>query len=126
MSSIISLNVEFGGGLELLFSNRRKHRIDLPARVPAAAASTASERGPEASAEGEQPQGRPADITYLILWLRDNLLTERAELFVENGTVYVTYLSSRFVLYIVQRMRYRRYCPAHELGQPNCPLAWGL
>ncbi|KAI0943754.1 hypothetical protein AcW1_002842 [Taiwanofungus camphoratus] len=87
MSSIISLNVEFGGGLELLFSNRRKHRIDLPARVPAAAASTASERGPEASAEGEQPQGRPADITYLILWLRDNLLTERAELFVENGTV---------------------------------------
>lgn len=30
---------------------------------------------------------KPTDITYLIHWMRDNLLKERAELFMEGGTV---------------------------------------
>ncbi|PCH36894.1 ubiquitin-like modifier 1 [Wolfiporia cocos MD-104 SS10] len=66
-----SVKVEFSGGLELLFSNQRKHDISLPERVPA---------------DGHE-SGRPVDIAYLILWLRDNLLQERAELFVENDSV---------------------------------------
>lgn len=68
--STIALRIEFGGGLELLFSNQRSHRVSIPAGV----------------LSGADP-ARPADVAYLIGWLRDNLLKERAELFVENGTV---------------------------------------
>ncbi len=78
----ISLNIEFGGGLELLFSNQRSHRITIPANVPV---SSATGQTPE---DSDVPS-KPVDITYLMYWLRDNLLKERAELFVENGTVYV-------------------------------------
>ena len=34
-SNRISLKVEFGGGLELLFSNQRSHRVTIPSTVPA-------------------------------------------------------------------------------------------
>lgn len=76
----LRLKIEFGGGLELLFSNQRSHSITLPAHVPAAPSPAGGTQG------GEVPT-RPLDVTYLIFWLRDNLLKERAELFVENGTV---------------------------------------
>ena len=75
--STISLKIEFGGGLELLFSNQRSHRIAIPTLVPASPSPS----------DGTEVPTKPADITYLIFWLRDNLLKERAELFVENGTV---------------------------------------
>ena len=71
MAATLSLKIEFGGGLELLFSNQRSHRIALPAQV----------------STSESESSRPADITYLIAWLRDNLLRERAELFVEGASV---------------------------------------
>ncbi len=77
--STISLKIEFGGGLELLFSNQRSHRITIPANVPATGQTP----------EGSDVPSKPVDIQYLMYWLRDNLLKERAELFVENGTVYV-------------------------------------
>ncbi|KAI1792823.1 ubiquitin-like modifier 1 [Ganoderma leucocontextum] len=83
--STISLKIEFGGGLELLFSNQRSHRIDLPALVPAPASASASPASP--STDNSEPPKQPADVTYLLLWLRDNLLKEREELFIENGTV---------------------------------------
>ena len=57
--------------MELLFSNQKSHKIDIPAKV--------TEGGKE----------KPVDVQYLIFWLRDNLLKEREELFIENGTVYV-------------------------------------
>jgi ubiquitin related modifier 1 len=66
----IELKIEFGGGLELLFSNKRTHRIDIPSTVP----------------QGDK-QGQPVDINFLIHWLKDNLLKERPELFIENGTL---------------------------------------
>ncbi|KAI0681734.1 ubiquitin-like modifier 1 [Earliella scabrosa] len=75
--STISLKIEFGGGLELLFSNQRSHRIAIPTLVPASPSPS----------DGTEVPTKPADIAYLIFWLRDNLLKERAELFVENGTV---------------------------------------
>lgn len=74
----IPLKIEFGGGLELLFSNQRSHRINIPSLVPQA--SDTSDNGLDK---------KPADVAFLILYLRDNLLKERAELFEENGTVYV-------------------------------------
>ncbi|KAH8981935.1 ubiquitin-like modifier 1 [Lactarius hatsudake] len=68
--SHLRLKVEFGGGLELLFSNQRKHLVTVPPVAPQ-------------GNEGE----RPADINFLIHWLKDNLLKERPELFIEGGTV---------------------------------------
>ncbi|KAF7341980.1 Ubiquitin-related modifier 1 [Mycena venus] len=70
----VSLKVEFSGGLELLFSNQRSHKLSVPALVPTTYGDSASDT-------------KPADITFLIHYLRDNLLKERVELFMENGTV---------------------------------------
>ena len=68
----LKLKVEFGGGLELLFSNQRSHLIDIPSTVP-----------------GSDGKGQPADIDFLIRWLKDNLLKERPELFTEDTTLCV-------------------------------------
>ena len=68
----LNLNIEFGGGVELLFGNIRSHKITIPALAPA-------------TASGSKPE-RPSDVTFLIQWLKDNLLKERSELFVDaNG-----------------------------------------
>ncbi|KAF2860015.1 ubiquitin-related modifier 1 [Piedraia hortae CBS 480.64] len=62
----IQIRVEFTGGLEVLFSNQRKHAITIPA----------TERG------------KPADVAYLITWLCENLMTDsRRDMFVLDGTV---------------------------------------
>lgn len=78
-STIISLKIEFGGGLELLFANQRKYTITIPSHVPSD--NRTCDSTPE---EGET---KPADITYLIHHMRDRLLKEREELFMENDTV---------------------------------------
>ncbi|KAG8701046.1 Ubiquitin- modifier 1 [Ceratobasidium sp. 394] len=65
-SDTITVKVEFGGGMELLFSNQRSHMINLPATVPT---------------------GAPATAHYLIHYLRDHLLKEREELFIEGDSV---------------------------------------
>jgi ubiquitin related modifier 1 len=75
----MKLKIEFGGGLELLFLNQRTHLIVIPSTVP------------QGDKNG-QP-GQPVDINFLVHWLKDNLLKERPELFIENGTVYVLYCS---------------------------------
>ncbi|KAI0299420.1 ubiquitin-related modifier 1 [Multifurca ochricompacta] len=66
----LKLKIEFGGGLELLFSNQRTHFVAIPSTVP----------------QGDN-KGQPADINFLTHWLRDNLLKERPELFIDTGTV---------------------------------------
>ena len=63
-----SIRVEFGGGLELLFSKQKSHKVDVPTATV---------------------EGKPTDMKYLILWLKDHLLTEREELFLDDNTVYV-------------------------------------
>jgi len=77
LSMSISLKIEFGGGLELLFSNQRSHKITIPSEVPPISTSD----------PGEKTGTKPSDIHYLIFWLRDNLLKERVELFIEGKTV---------------------------------------
>ncbi|KAI0044006.1 ubiquitin related modifier 1 [Auriscalpium vulgare] len=71
-SQVLNLKVEFGGGLELLFDKKRSHRVALPSPP---------------SSPPDAAKKTPADINFLIHWLKDNLLRERAELFIENGTV---------------------------------------
>jgi ubiquitin related modifier 1 len=77
---VLSLKIEFGGGLELLFSNKRSHAISIPSKVHKN--DSTSLLLPEDGVET-----KPADITYLIHHLRDHLLKERPELFIENKTV---------------------------------------
>ena len=81
-STTISLKIEFGGGLELLFSNQRSHRVTIPSTVPA-------DNKTSLTKSADSPATRPADVTYLLHHLRDHLLKEREELFMENGTVCV-------------------------------------
>ena len=56
------------GGMELLFDNVRKHTVSLPAQ-----------------AEG----GQPAKLQDLIFYIRDKMMTEKKDLFVDGDTVYV-------------------------------------
>ena len=77
----ISLKIEFTGGLELLFSNQRSHQVTLPALIPASPPSSSTSAGPS------QPETKPIDVNYLLCYLRDNLLKERVELFMEDTTM---------------------------------------
>lgn len=76
----LSLKIEFSGGLELLFSNQRSHAISIPSTVP-------NDNSTSLPPSGTQVETKPADINYLIHYLRDHLLKERPELFMENETV---------------------------------------
>ncbi|KAI7377253.1 hypothetical protein KC336_g19602, partial [Hortaea werneckii] len=49
----IDLQVEFTGGLEMLFSDQRKHQISLPSKTP---------------------EGGPSNVAFLIHWLCENLM----------------------------------------------------
>ena len=80
----LNIKIEFGGGLELLFSNQRSHRISLPAHRLAVASSTSPGDSGDSDTEAQ-----PANMDFLIQWLKENLLKERVELFVENDTVCV-------------------------------------
>ncbi|KDQ09182.1 hypothetical protein BOTBODRAFT_179198 [Botryobasidium botryosum FD-172 SS1] len=58
----LALSLHFGGGMELLFDNRRDHEITIT--LPA-----------------------PADVRLLIDWIATNLLQERKELFLEGPSL---------------------------------------
>ncbi|XP_076765002.1 ubiquitin-related modifier 1 [Xylocopa sonorina] len=57
----ISVTLEFGGGAELLFGRKKKHKVILP--------------------------GDEWTIQKLLFWIKDNLLKERPELFMQGDTV---------------------------------------
>lgn len=58
----LPLTIAFGGGAELLFDKKKKFEIDLPA-------------------------GEEWTLKRLLFWIKDNLLTERPELFLQGDTV---------------------------------------
>ncbi|KAI4133325.1 MAG: hypothetical protein LQ347_002217 [Umbilicaria vellea] len=63
----VPIAVEFTGGLELLFSNRRKHQLSLPAK---------------------DEDGQAANVAFLVRYLCQHLMSDRREeLFVMEGTV---------------------------------------
>ena len=82
----LNLKIEFGGGLELLFSNQRSHTVSIPAIASNSNTHTESASKSPQSVLGSLGQ-RPADVTFLLHWLKDNLLKEREELFMEGSTV---------------------------------------
>ncbi|KAM0700929.1 hypothetical protein Q7P35_012651 [Cladosporium inversicolor] len=68
MSSTIPIKVEFTGGLELLFSSQRSHKIALPSTDPTTS--------------------QPVNVGFLIDWLCKNLMKDpRQDMFVLEGTV---------------------------------------
>ncbi|KAM0698713.1 hypothetical protein Q7P36_002180 [Cladosporium allicinum] len=68
MASTIPIKLEFTGGLELLFSSQRSHKIALPSTDPST--------------------NLPANVGFLIDWLCKNLMKDpRQDMFVLEGTV---------------------------------------
>ncbi len=57
------LTLEFAGGAELLFGKQKNHSIDLP------------------------EQNQPWTIRTLLIWIKENLLRERPELFIQGDSV---------------------------------------
>jgi len=104
--STITFKVEFGGGLELLFGNKRVHSILLPSLVPSdnlpssssstLATLTKSDDGAP-SLYQETPDGlnpsqgegktKQLDIQYLMFHLRARVLRERPELFMDGDNL---------------------------------------
>ncbi|XP_003702102.1 ubiquitin-related modifier 1 [Megachile rotundata] len=60
-NSVLPVTIEFGGGAELLFDKKKKHEVNLP--------------------------GDEWTIQKLLFWIKDNLLKERPELFLQGDTV---------------------------------------
>uniref|UniRef100_A0A8C7E7N3 Ubiquitin-related modifier 1 n=1 Tax=Naja naja TaxID=35670 RepID=A0A8C7E7N3_NAJNA len=63
MAAPLSVQLEFGGGAELLFDGVRKHQVNLPG------------------------QSEPWNLRHLLMWIKENLLKERPELFVQGESV---------------------------------------
>ncbi len=94
MASSVSLKIEFGGGLELLFANQRSHKLTLPALVPSDKSTAHSPPNPDPNTDSATSDDAPiadglkrVDVTYLLHHLRDHLLKERPELFMDKETV---------------------------------------
>ncbi|MCJ1242075.1 Ubiquitin- modifier 1 [Varicellaria rhodocarpa] len=67
MQDTIFVNVDFTGGLEILFSNQRKHRLAVPVN---------------------DEQGQPVNMAFLVSYLCQNVMKDRRkEMFVIDGTV---------------------------------------
>ncbi|GIY14197.1 ubiquitin-related modifier 1 [Caerostris darwini] len=59
----MEVTIKFSGGLELLFKNQKEHIVELP------------------------ESNEKWTIKSLIVWIRENLLQERPELFIEGESV---------------------------------------
>ncbi|KAJ9105972.1 hypothetical protein QFC19_003307 [Naganishia cerealis] len=69
----ISIKLEFGGGLHLLFNSQPKHQVSLPKRI--------------SEDESEAGDDKPVTVKYLIKWMKENLLSERVEMFGDGDGV---------------------------------------
>ncbi|XP_050514435.1 ubiquitin-related modifier 1 [Diabrotica virgifera virgifera] len=59
----MKISIEFGGGAELLFGNKKSHDVDLPEKE------------------------NSWTIGNLLIWMKDNMLQERPELFLQDKSV---------------------------------------
>ncbi|TPX72255.1 hypothetical protein SpCBS45565_g00541 [Spizellomyces sp. 'palustris'] len=65
LSMGLTIHLQFSGGMELLFNNEKEKTVTLPDTFTPALAT----------------------LKDLLPWMRDNLLSERAELFMQGDTV---------------------------------------
>ncbi|CAH0547282.1 unnamed protein product [Brassicogethes aeneus] len=61
--SNLEITIEFGGGAELLFDNKKAHNVSLPIK------------------------NKQWIIGDLLLWIKENLLKDRPELFLQDDSV---------------------------------------
>jgi ubiquitin related modifier 1 len=92
MAGTMTIKLVFSGGLELLFGNERNQSVLIPPLVPSdnSTHSSPSSSSSTPSSNNDTPytgETKAADLEYLIYHLRDHLLKERPELFMENGTI---------------------------------------
>ncbi|KAG2082453.1 hypothetical protein BD769DRAFT_1544542 [Suillus cothurnatus] len=92
MTDTLTIKLVFSGGLELLFGNERNQSVLIPPLVPSdnSTHSSPSSSSSTPSSHNDAPytgETKAADLEYLIYHLRDHLLKERPELFMENGTI---------------------------------------
>lgn len=82
MSDTLKLNLQFGGGAELLFDKIKKREIELP---------NLKKYYPESIDEKWR-------IRELLLWIKENLLRERPELFLQVIIVcsFISYIKKIF------------------------------
>lgn len=64
---LVSNVADSSGGLHLIFSAQPKHTVHIPRTVP--------------------DSDRPADIRFLIQWMKKNLVSEREDMFVDGDGV---------------------------------------
>ncbi|GAA5837291.1 hypothetical protein JCM3766R1_002185 [Sporobolomyces carnicolor] len=80
----VNLEVQFSGGMELLFSSIHNHKITVPRFYsPSTLAQTGLSEAPTPS------EGTKTDIKFLIWWLREFLLEDRdrPDLFSQGETI---------------------------------------
>jgi ubiquitin related modifier 1 len=92
MAGTMTIKLVFSGGLELLFGNERNQSVLIPPFVPSdnSTHSSSSSSSSTPSSCNDTPstgETKAADLEYLIYHLRDHVLKERPELFMENGTM---------------------------------------
>lgn len=92
MAGTMTIKLVFSGGLELLFGNERNQSVLIPPFVPSdnSTHSSSSSSSSTPSSCNDTPstgETKAADLEYLIYHLRDHVLKERPELFMENGTI---------------------------------------
>ncbi|XP_027963674.1 ubiquitin-related modifier 1 isoform X1 [Eumetopias jubatus] len=92
MAAPLSVEVEFGGGAELLFDGVKKHQVTLPG------------------------QEEPWDIRNLLVWIKKNLLKERPELFIQGDSV----LSVPSTSWVIFHRNLRRTSSHYPVLQPTC------
>jgi len=80
----LHIRVEFGGGTELLFDNKRLYNVSLPAKYDPRILAKSGFANIE-----EAQSFRPTDVRYLIYWMLHYLLVDKArsDLFVMGETV---------------------------------------
>ncbi|KAG2361059.1 hypothetical protein BDR07DRAFT_1377532 [Suillus spraguei] len=92
MAGTITIKLVFSGGLELLFGNEQNQSVLIPSFVPSDNSTHSSSSSSSSTTSSHNDihstgETKAADLEYLIYHLRDHLLKERPELFMENGTI---------------------------------------
>ncbi|KAK4051940.1 Ubiquitin- modifier 1 [Microbotryomycetes sp. JL201] len=84
----VSLKLEFGGGMELLFDNEHEHKVDVPRFYDPASLVEATAKAHPAAAP-RPASGKQTDIKFLIWWMRWYLLSDkdRPELFSQGESI---------------------------------------
>ncbi|KAH8926527.1 ubiquitin related modifier 1 [Atractiella rhizophila] len=83
----VNITVEFGGGMDALFSNKKRHQLSLPSSYLPSTLPSSSSNADSSAIKGEGE--KRTDIRYLISYLLHHHLSDknRPELFAQGESV---------------------------------------